>query len=70
MLIELDTRQETSRRLFIEKIQTTLLGTLPSAMNELLVSFNAREITLADLPPDIKERWLSKERFVPYPDIS
>ncbi len=61
ILIELETRQEPSRRLFIEKIQTTLLGTLPSAMNELLVSLTAREITLDDLPPDIKERWLSKE---------
>jgi hypothetical protein len=61
ILIELETRQEPSRRLFIEKIQTTLLGTLPSAMNELLTSLNAREITLDDLPPDIKERWLSKE---------
>jgi uncharacterized protein len=61
ILIELDTRQEPSRRMFIEKIQTTLLGTLPSAMNELLASLNAREITLDDLPPDIKDRWLSKE---------
>ena len=61
MLIELDARQQPSRRLFIEKIQTTLLGTLPSAMNELLVSLNARETTLGDLPADIKERWLSKE---------
>jgi hopanoid biosynthesis associated RND transporter like protein HpnN len=61
ILIELDARQETSRRLFIEKIQTTLLGTLPNVMNELLASFNAREITLADLPPDIKDRWLSKD---------
>jgi hypothetical protein len=61
VLIEIDTRQEASRRLFIEKIQTTLLGTLPGAMNELLVSLNARETKLADLPPDIRERWLSKD---------
>ncbi|MFZ2170617.1 MAG: MMPL family transporter, partial [Methylococcaceae bacterium] len=61
MLIELETRQEPSRRMFIEKIQTTLLGTLPNAMNELLVGLNAREVTLEDLPLDIKERWLSKE---------
>jgi hopanoid biosynthesis associated RND transporter like protein HpnN len=60
-LVELDTRQQPSRRMFIEKIQTTLLGTLPNAMNELLVSLNAREVTLGDLPPDTKERWLSKE---------
>ncbi len=61
MLIELETRQEPSRRLFIEKIQTTLLGTLPNAMNELLGSLNAREVTLDDLPADTNERWLSKE---------
>jgi len=61
ILIELDARQQPSRRLFIEKIQTTLLGTLPNAMNELLVSLNAREVTLDDLPADTKERWLSKE---------
>jgi hopanoid biosynthesis associated RND transporter like protein HpnN len=61
MLIELETRQQPSRRLFIEKIQTTLLGTLPNAMNELLVGLNAREVTLDDLPADTKERWLSKE---------
>ena len=61
MLIELDARQQPSQRQFVEKIQTTLLGTLPNAMNELLVGMNAREITLADLPADIKERWLSKE---------
>ena len=61
MLIELDARQQPSQRLFIEKIQTTLLGTLPNAMNELLTGLNAREVSLGDLPADIKERWLSKE---------
>ncbi len=61
MLVELDTRQQPSRRMFIEKIQTTLLGTLPSVMNELFAGLNAREVSLADLPTDIKDRWLSKE---------
>ena len=60
VLIELDTRQEPSRSAFIEKIQTSLLGTLPGVMNELFASFKAREITLDDLPADIKDRWLSK----------
>ena len=61
ILIELDTRQQPSRRMFIEKIQTALLGTLPSAMNELLTGLNAQEVTLADLPTDFKDRWLSKD---------
>ncbi|NOT13332.1 MAG: MMPL family transporter [Methylococcaceae bacterium] len=61
ILLELSARQEPSRREFIEKIQTTLLGTLPNAMNELYASFNAKEITLDDIPVEIKERWLSKD---------
>ncbi len=61
ILLELSARQEPSRREFIEKIQTTLLGTLPNAMNELYASFNAKEITLADIPTEIKERWLSRD---------
>ncbi len=61
ILLELDNRQEPSRRQFIEKTQTTLLGTLPSAMNELLGSLKAQEVTLDDLPADFKIRWLSKE---------
>lgn len=60
ILIELDQRQEPSRRMFVEKIQTTLLGTLPNIMSELSASFHAQEVTLADLPADIKDRWLSK----------
>jgi len=60
ILIELDARQETSRRLFIEKVQTTLLGTLPNLMSELSAGFNARQVTLADLPAEIKDKWLSK----------
>ena len=60
ILIELDARQETSRRQFIEQVQITLLGTLPKVMNELYASLNASEVTIDDVPQDIKERWLSK----------
>lgn len=60
ILIEIDTRQQPSRRLFIEKIQTTLLGTLPQVMNELSAGLNAKEVTLDDLPADLKSRWFSK----------
>jgi hopanoid biosynthesis associated RND transporter like protein HpnN len=61
ILIELDARQQPNRRMFIEKIQTTLLGTLPNVMNELSAGLNAREVTLNDLPADIKDKWLSKD---------
>ncbi len=61
ILIELDARQQTSRSMFIDKVQTTLLGTLPEVMNELSDSFNAKQVTLADLPADIKDKWLSKD---------
>ncbi len=60
ILVELDQRQQPSRSLFIEKIQTTLLGTLPNVMNQLSAGFNAKQVTLADLPADIKDKWLSK----------
>ena len=61
ILLEFDNRQQPDQHLFIEKIQTTLLGTLPNVMNELLTGFNAKEFSLNDLPSDIKERWYSKE---------
>ena len=61
ILTQLDARPEPSRRAFIEKIQTTLLGTLPQLMKELSASLRPQETTLSDLPPDIKDQWLSKD---------
>lgn len=61
VMVELDARLQPDRGMFIEKIQTSLLGTLPTVMNELLNGFNAQEITPASIPAEIKERWLSKE---------
>ncbi|CAA9892449.1 Hopanoid biosynthesis associated RND transporter like protein HpnN [Candidatus Methylobacter favarea] len=75
ILIEIENRLQPSRRLFIEKVQTTLLGTLPNVMNELLTGFNAREITLDNLPANVKDRWLSKDgwyriQIVPKKDLN
>ncbi|MGR8930664.1 MAG: MMPL family transporter [Gammaproteobacteria bacterium] len=58
---ELNARFQPDRNLFIEKIQTSLLGTLPTVMNQLLTGFQAREIGLTSLPAEIRERWLSKD---------
>ena len=61
ILIELEARPEPGRTIFIERIQTALLGTLPQVMKELSVSLEARKISLNDLPPDIRDRWLSRD---------
>jgi predicted RND superfamily exporter protein len=61
VLIELDARFQPDRGVFIEKIQTLLLGTLPTVMNELLTSFNAEEIKPSSIPAEIKDRWLSPD---------
>lgn len=61
VLTELDARLQPDRGVFIEKIQTSLLGTLPAVMNELLASFDADEIKAESIPAEIQERWLSKE---------
>ena len=61
VLIELNARLQPDRGVFIEKIQTSLLGTLPTVMNELLTGFKAQEIEPDSIPDEIKDRWLSKE---------
>lgn len=61
ILIELETRQQPSQRLLFDKIQIALLGTLPNLMRELATGLNAKNITLADLPAEIKDKWLSKD---------
>lgn len=61
MLIELENRLQPNRQQFIEKVQASVLGALPVVMNQLSASLNADDVTLASLPADLKERWLSKE---------
>jgi predicted RND superfamily exporter protein len=61
VLLELEERQQPDRQHFIETIQSTLLGTLPGVMNQVLTGMNAQEISLDQMPNDIKERWLSKD---------
>ncbi len=62
-LAELDAQPQASRQVFTEKIQTALLGTLPQVMKELSVSMEARQISLGDLPADIKAHWLSEDEL-------
>jgi hypothetical protein len=61
MLTEHQARFQPHKVEFLAKVQTTLLGTLPQVMNEMLGSFDASEIALNDIPAELKDRWLSKE---------
>ncbi|AEF98889.1 MMPL family transporter [Methylomonas methanica] len=61
VLLELNARFQPDRGVFIEKIQTSLLGTLPTVMNQLLAGFQAEQIEPSSIPPEVRERWLSKE---------
>jgi predicted RND superfamily exporter protein len=61
VLLELDARLQPDRGVFIEKIQSSLLGTLPTVMNQLLIGLNAQLITADSLPTEVKERWLSHD---------
>jgi hopanoid biosynthesis associated RND transporter like protein HpnN len=60
VLIELDNRQEPSRQLFVEKMQSSVIGALPTIMNKFLAGLQAGEVALDSIPADIKDRWLSK----------
>ncbi len=59
-LVELENRLQPNRQQFIEKVQTSILGGLPVVMNQLSMSLHADEVSLEMIPPDIKDRWLSK----------
>lgn len=61
LLLELELRQTSSRTLLIDRIQTALLWTLPGVMNDLFAGLSAQNVTVADLPAEIRDKWLSKE---------
>ena len=75
VLTELNARFQPDRGVFVEKIQTSLLGTLPTVMNQLLTGFQAQEVTDSEIPADIRERWLSKDglyriQIIPKEDLN
>lgn len=56
-----DEQPEEARQALIDKLQNELLGTLPATLKRLRQSLEAGPVGLADLPPDLVERWLSKD---------
>ena len=45
----------------IEELQRRVIGTLPAELDRLRLSLQAHEITLADLPGELRERYLSSD---------
>lgn len=60
-LAKLETGSIPGKKLRLEKLQTSLLGTLQDTMNSLFRGLQAGTVTLDTLPKDLTERWLSKD---------
>lgn len=57
----LDRLPEPERLAQLNKLQISLLGTLPGTMEKLKLGLQAEAIRLENLPPELKDRWLSKD---------
>ena len=57
--LESDTQPMQKARL--DKLQTSLLDTLPDTMNRLFSGLQAGPVTIDTLPPELFERWLNKD---------
>jgi hopanoid biosynthesis associated RND transporter like protein HpnN len=58
-LLQSESGPEKKARL--DKLQSSLLNTLPDTMNTLLKGLNPDPVTIDTLPRDLAERWLSKD---------
>jgi hopanoid biosynthesis associated RND transporter like protein HpnN len=61
LIAALHFQSEPEKKAILDKLQSSLLDTLPDTMNTLLKGLNPDPVTIATLPPDLAERWLSKE---------
>jgi hopanoid biosynthesis associated RND transporter like protein HpnN len=52
---------EKGRQALLQQLQNNLLGALPQTIGRLRDSLEPEEITLAKLPADVRERWLSND---------
>lgn len=61
LIAKLQSESEPEKKARLEKLQSSLLDTLPDTMNTLLKSLNPDLVTINTLPADLTERWLSKD---------
>jgi uncharacterized protein len=59
-LVKVESEPLPAQKVRLDKLQTSLLGTLQATMNRLLSGLQANFVTIDNLPPELSERWLSK----------
>ncbi|MGR9046769.1 MAG: MMPL family transporter [Gammaproteobacteria bacterium] len=57
----LKTESDSARMALLDKLQFSLLDTLPDTMNTLLKGLTAGPVTIDTLPKDLRERWLNRD---------
>ncbi|WAK03511.1 MMPL family transporter [Methylobacter sp. YRD-M1] len=61
LIAVLKSESEPEKKATLDKLQRSLLGTLPQTMNTLLKGLNPDPVTVDTLPRDLAERWLSTD---------
>ncbi|WP_349432077.1 MMPL family transporter [Methylomarinum sp. Ch1-1] len=60
-IAKLQSESEQAKKAMLDKLQFSLLDTLPATMNLLLKGLTAGPVTIDTLPEDLSERWLNKD---------
>lgn len=61
LITVLDSKSAPEKKVTLDKLQSSLLGTLTDTMNTLLKGLNPKPVTIDTLPRELAERWLSKD---------
>ena len=61
LIARLQSESEQAREAILDKLQFSLLDTLPDTMNALLKGLNAGPVTVDSFPRELAERWLSQD---------
>ena len=62
-LAKLGSLQDPEKHRTLVKLQQSLLTSFPGRMDTLFQAMEAETVTLQDLPPDIKERWVNGNNY-------
>lgn len=60
-LVALESEPPPAKKAMLDKLQFSLLDTLPDTMNSLFKGLGADSVSIETLPKELSERWLSKD---------